>query len=343
MDKMSRSGQDVTIAIILTVIVFLGTIAAFYQYVFTAKLNEIDSLKQQRSAKEQTFNNYAKVVEEKLNYEDQLVALNKTWDENKHYFVNGLVDWNNKEEVRETQFTIFQLYEKIFEAATFAGIEILNPADQEFKVILSETLEFHPDDEPFDFPEHFLFMADNWSFIPSERFPEGGQEQPQGAADTGKGTAGAAGGGLGTGTGGAGSAGASTAGGAAKNLFNAHDFTVQFEASYEQLKKFVEILQDLEGEEAWVVSIHCFETSGDPLMFGFPASIRGDVVLTNVKIPMEMFCTAYELYEPGGVNTPPNLPGATGCSPSGGGGGGRRGGRSGRGGGGGGGAAGFGT
>jgi uncharacterized membrane protein YgcG len=337
MDKMSRSGQDVTIAIILTVIVFLGTIAAFYQYVFTAKLSEIESLKQQRSSKEQTFNNYAKVVEEKLNYEDQLVALHKTWDENKHYFVNGLVDWNDKEAVRQTQFTIFQLYEKIFEAATFAGIEIQNPVDQEFKVILSETLEFHPDDEPFDFPEQFLFMADNWTFIPSERFPEEGKEE-QGAADTGKGTGGAVGGGLGTGSGGKGAAGTTQQAGGAKSLFNAHDFTVQFEASYEQMKKFVEILQDLEGEESWVVSIHCFETSGDPLMFGFPSSLQGDIVLTNVKIPMEMFCTAYELYEPGAVNAPPNLPGATSCSPQGGGGGHRGGGGGGRRGGGGGGA-----
>lgn len=328
---MSRSGQDVTIAIILTVIVFLGTIAAFYQYVFTAKNQEIDSLKAQRASKEQTFSNYAKVVEEKLNYEDQLAALNKTWKDNKHYFVNGLIDWADKEEVRQTQFTIFQLYEKVFEAATFAGIEIQNPIDQEFKVIISETLEFHPDDEPFDFPEQFLFMADNWTFVPSERFPEEGSEQ-QGAADTGKSTGGVAGGGLGAGTGtGGGSAGVGTSAGAAKNLFNAHDFTVQFEASYEQLKKFIEILQDLEGEESWVVSIHCFETSGDPLMFGFPASLTGDVVLTNVKIPMEMFCTAYELYEPGSVNTPPNLPGATGCSPQGGGGGGsNRGGGGGR-------------
>ena len=98
---------------------------------------------------------------------------------------------------------------------------------------------------------------------------------------------------------------------------------------------FSEILQDLEGEEAWVVTVHCFETTDDPLIFGFPATLTGEMVYTDVKIPMEMFCTAYELYELGATNDPPNLPGSTSCSPSSGsGGGGGGGGRSGAGGGG---------
>jgi uncharacterized membrane protein YgcG len=319
MDKMTRSGQDLTIAIILSVIVFLGTAYAFHTYFYTAKLSEIESMKTQRTAKEKTFNSYKVVIEEKLNYESQLEALNAAWVNNKHYFVNGLVDWTDKEKVRETQFTIFQLYEKVIEAATFAGVEVDHPAAQPFEIYISENLEFHPDDVPFDFPPHFIFLSDNWEFINTERFPEEGADT-SGAADTGTApAAGAAPGGTGFGTGG--SAGTSAAGGGAKQLFNAHDFSVKFEATYDQLKRFVEILQDLEGDEAWVITVHCFETTDDPLIFGFQATIGGDRVYTDVKIPMEMFCTAYELYELGATNDPPNLPGSTSCNPSGGGGG----------------------
>jgi uncharacterized membrane protein YgcG len=256
MDKMSKSGQDVTIAIVITVIVFLGSAAAFHQYFYTTKLAEIDSLKAQRTSKEQTFNNYKKVIEEKPNYEKQLVALHATWDNNKHYFVNGMVDWDDIEEIRQTQFTIFQLYEKVIEAAVFAGIEVEHPVEQEFTIIITEELHFHPDDEPFDFPPHFLFLINNWSFVPAERFPDADSEK--GAADVGGSSSGSTGG-FGFGTGGGSS---SSAGGAVKNLFNAHDFTVEFEATYDQLKKFIEIMQDLEGDEAWVISVHCFETTG---------------------------------------------------------------------------------
>jgi hypothetical protein len=323
MDKMTRSGQDLTIAIILSVIVFLGTAYAFHTYFYTAKLNEIEAMKAQRTAKEKTFNSYKTVIEEKPNYESQLDALNATWNNNKHYFVNGLVDWTDREQIRETQFTIFQLYEKVFEAGTFAGIEIDHPAAQPFIIHLSDNLEFHPDDVPFDFPAKFLFLQDNWDFIPSNRFPEEGA--PSGAADVGTAPAtGAAGAGAGFGTGGG--AGTTAAGGGAKQLFSAHDFSIEFEASYDQLKRFVEILQDLEGEEAWIITVHCFETTDDPLIFGFQATLTGDVIYTDVKIPMEMFCTAYELYELGATNDPPNLPGTTSCNPSGGGGGGSHGG-----------------
>lgn len=316
MDKMSRSGNDVTIAIIITVIVFLGSVAAFYQYFYTEKLNEIDSLKSQRTSKEQTFNNYKKVIEEKPNYEAQLVALHKTWEGNKHYFVNGLVDWTDIEEVRQTQFTIFQLYEKVFTAADFAGIDRSRPVSQEFGIWFEEVLQFHPDDEPFDFPPEFGFLWDNWVFIPSERFPEGGD--PSGSGDVGGGSTGAGAAG-GAGFSGGGGRGASGGGGGARDLFSAHDFTIEFEASYEQLKKFIENLQDLEGEEAWVVTVHCFEVTDDPVFLGFQATLTGaDFIVTDVKVPMEMFCTAYELYELGPTNSPPNLPGETSCSPSGG-------------------------
>ncbi|MFH1515739.1 MAG: hypothetical protein ABIG42_09810 [bacterium] len=339
MDKMSRTGNDLTIAIVITVIVFLGSIAAFYQYFYTEKLAEIDSLKSQRTSKEQTFNNYKKVIEEKLNYDEQLVALNETWVANKHYFVNGTVDWQDLEQVRQTQFTIFQLYEKVFTAADFAGIERGRPITQEFGIYINEVLEFHPDDEPFDFPPDFGFLWDNWEFIPSERFPDAGDSS--GSGDVGGGSTGAgAGGNFGYGSGGG--SGMSAAGGGARDLFSAHDFTIEFEASYEQLKKFIEILQDLEGEDAWVVSVHCFEVTDDPVTLGFQATVSGgDFIVTDVKIPMEMFCTAYELYEPGPTNSPPNLPGETSCSPSGGGGGGGGGGSSRGGGGSGGGNAGF--
>ena len=47
MDKMSKSGNDITIAIVITVIVFLGSGFAFHQYFYTAKLAEIDGLKSQ--------------------------------------------------------------------------------------------------------------------------------------------------------------------------------------------------------------------------------------------------------------------------------------------------------
>ena len=326
MDKMTRSGQDLTIAIILSVIVLLGTAWAFYTYFYTVKLNDIEVKKAERTAKETTFNNYKGVIEEKLNYEGQLKALNATWDNNKHYFVNGLVDWNDREQIRETQFTIFQLYEKVFEAGTFAGIEIDHPAAQPFVINLSDNLEFHPDDVPFDFPAKFLFLYDNWEFIPTERFPDD-EANPSGAADVGTAPAtGAASGGASFGTGG--SAGTGAAGGAAKQLFSAHDFSIEFEATFDQLKRFIEIMQDLEGDEAWVISVHCFETTDDPMIFGFQATLGGDRVYTDVKIPMEMFCTAYELYELGSTNDPPNLPGSTSCSPSGGGGGGGGGGSS---------------
>ena len=337
MENMSRSGNDVTIAIVITVIVFLGSVAAFHRYFYTEKLDEIDSLKSQRTSKEQTFNNYKKVIEEKLNYEKQLVTLNKTWEDNKHYFVNGLVDWQDNEQIRQTQFTIFQLYEKVITAADFAGIERNRPISQEFGIWIEEKLEFHPDDEPFDFPPEFAFLWDSWIFVPTERFPDADDSSGSGDVSGGS-TGGGATGGAGYGVGGG--RGASAGGGGGKELFIAHDFTIEFEASYEQLKKFIEILQDLKGEDAWVISVHCFEVTDDPVTLGFSATITGsDIVITDVKVPMEMFCTAYELYEPGSTNSPPNLPGETSCSPAGGGGGG--GGRGGGGGGRGGGGAGF--
>ncbi|HEX9745840.1 MAG TPA: hypothetical protein VGB30_10485 [bacterium] len=97
-------------------------------------------------------------------------------------------------------------------------------------------------------------------------------------------------------------------------LFTSHNFAVKFFGDLDHTKRFIEILQKLEGRVTKIFTVHCFETAEEA---GYSADVVGfgDVVLTNISLEMDMFLSVYELNpSASSVNTPPDMPGGASCS-----------------------------
>lgn len=119
-------------------------------------------------------------------------------------------------------------------------------------------------------------------------------------------------------------------------LFTSHIFSIKFYGDLEETRRFIEILQKLEGEVTKIYSVHCFETANEAAYRAIPLGFS-DVVLTNITLEIDMMLSVYELNpDAPSPNNPPDIPGTASCSYStgggGGGGGGRGGGRGGGGG-----------
>jgi len=118
-------------------------------------------------------------------------------------------------------------------------------------------------------------------------------------------------------------------------LFKSHNFSIKFFGDLEGTRRFIEILQKLEGDVTKIFSIHCFETADKAAIHVYPVGF-GDVVLTDITLEIDMGLSVYELNPDAATpNNPPDVPGTASCSygSAGGGGGGGGGGSSGSGGG----------
>lgn len=112
-------------------------------------------------------------------------------------------------------------------------------------------------------------------------------------------------------------------------LFTSHIFSIKFFGDLEETRRFIEILQKLEGEVTKIYSVHCFETANEAAYRAMPLGFS-DIVLTNITLEIDMMLSVHELNpDAPSPNNPPDIPGTASCSYStggGGGGGGSRGG-----------------
>ncbi|MCK4720158.1 hypothetical protein KAU08_05845 [bacterium] len=110
-------------------------------------------------------------------------------------------------------------------------------------------------------------------------------------------------------------------------LFTSHIFSIKFFGDLEEMRRFIEILQKLEGDVQKIYSVHCFETANEAAYRAQPLGFS-DIVLTNITLEIDMMLSVHELNpDAPSPNNPPDIPGTASCSYStGGGGGGGRGG-----------------
>jgi len=304
-DTPRGGGQDATIAAVVAGLIFIGTFVAYYYLALKPKVEEIASLESQKASKIAELKSKLDVIKEQKNYEVRLAVLHDQWDENKHWFINGLTDWTNREQVGQTQFNIFQLYERILDLGRASGIDVDDRSTDDhtpFQIQIDEEIKFYLDDKPYDFPNEYFFLMEDLTFENGFRFP----------------------------TDGAGGLGSVTTEG--KSLFNAHNFSIQFQAPYETISRFAKNVQQRFGQEDTLVAVHCFKSDSDPRPRS-SFSRFSPISTTSVEIAVTMYCTAYSIFDADGIaiNTPPSLPGETDCKS---GGGGSRGGGGGGGGGG---------
>ncbi|HYE77068.1 MAG TPA: hypothetical protein VEI97_03695 [bacterium] len=297
-------GQDATVVAVISAIIFLGTFVAYYYMAYKPKIEEIAALEQQKAAKISELKTKLDTIKEQKNYEVRLAVLQDQWDENKHWFVNGTVNWADRDDVAQTQFAIFSLYQRVVDIARGSGIDVDNRSYKvPFQVKIDEDIKFYLDDKPYDFPREYYFLLENLEFEPTKRFPESAEGTDIAAVTT-----------------------------EGKQLFNAHNFTVAFTGTYEELSRFTKNLQQRFGDEDTLIAVHCYSTDGEKIING---RIFGDYIDSTVQIGYQMYVTAYSIFDAPNIsiNTPPNLPGETDCKASGGGGGSRGGGGGGGGGG----------
>ena len=112
------------------------------------------------------------------------------------------------------------------------------------------------------------------------------------------------------------------------SMITPHTFTIVMRGSYEGIRRFIEIVQNMEGDWKTMMSIHCYEISEEPSYYFSSFSYRGygggrsAAVLYDVSVEVEMLMTFYELNEKGTPSGVPAIPGTVPCSFGGGGGGG---------------------
>ncbi len=288
MDKAPpvRGTQDVTVVWIVFVLLVLILIAGYWYLLYKPKVEDIAAVQASIRQKETTLQNYKSEARELLNYEDQFAAVVHQWNQNQHFFVNGLVydeatdTYKPPYEGRE-QWAIFDALQMVWAAARYAGVYL-----QEMYV--SESLEYYMDDEPFNVPDK-LIRAISWEPVVGTR---GANTDP---------------------------------------MFTAHNFGIKFFGDLEETRRFIEILQKLEGEVQKIFSIHCFETADEAAYRSGTVGL-GEVVLTDITLEIDMMLSVHEYnYQADTPNSPPDIPGTASCSYTGGGGG-RRGGGGGGGG-----------
>ncbi len=273
--------QDITVVWIVFALAVIGLVAAYWFLLYKPKGEEITAVQSSIRSKEQTLETYKSEAKELLNYEDQFAALVHQWNENQHFFVNGL-RWDMATGTykppysEREQWAIFDALLEIWDTARFAGVYL-----QEMYV--SEELEFYMDDRPFEIPWE-LQSAIGWKAVMANR---GENTNP---------------------------------------LFSSHNFAIKFYGNLEETRRFIEIVQKMEGRVESIYSIHCFETADEA---SYRSNMIGmsDVVLTDITLEIDMMLSVYELNPSAPTaNTPPDIPGTASCSYGSGGGGGRGGG-----------------
>ncbi|MEO7993597.1 MAG: hypothetical protein ABI743_04295 [bacterium] len=268
-------------------VIFIGTFVAYYYLALKPKVEEIASLEAQKQSKINDLGNKLTEIKELKNYEVRLAVLEDQWQDNKHWFINGLTDWTRKEDVRQTQFNIFQLYIHVVDIARASGIDVDNRGyETPFQLKIDEQIKFYLDDDPYNVPNEFYFLLENIDFEPANRFKDEG--------DT---------------------VGVTTEG---KSLFEAHNFQVQGTATYEQISHFAKYLQQRFGQEDTLIAVHCYASDGDPLINVRTPFFTNQVYSSSIQIGFTMYCTAYSIFDAPGItiNTPPSLPGETDCKGS---------------------------
>jgi hypothetical protein len=154
---------------------------------------------------------------------------------------------------------------------------------------VAESFKYYMHDEPWDLPWNLIQFE--WEVIFQDRpVPEGAEQ-----ATTQNTTA----------------------------MVTAHTFTVVMRGDYQSIRRFIEVVQNMEGEYKKIMSIHCFGVSEEPSYYVFPLSYPGQGgVLADVTVELQMLMTFYELNEFGTPGPVPDVPGSVSCSFGGGGGGG---------------------
>ena len=94
MDKApaARGTQDITVVWIIFVLVVIGLVLAYWFMLYKPKTEEIQTVQNSIDQKNSTLKSYSTDAKELLNYEDQFAVLVRDWNQNQHFFVNGLVE-----------------------------------------------------------------------------------------------------------------------------------------------------------------------------------------------------------------------------------------------------------
>jgi hypothetical protein len=273
MDKApptARGTQDITVVWIVFALAVVALILVYWYVLYKPKMEEIDAVQASIRTKETTLETYKSEAKELLNYEDQFAAVVHQWNQNQHFFVNGLVfdegtgTYKPRFEAGKKQEAIFEALESVWSAAQFAGVFLV-------EMYVSESLEFYMNDEPFNVPTD-LVGAIAWEPIIGDR---GENPNP---------------------------------------LFTSHNFSIKFYGDLTETRRFIEILQKLEGEVAKIFSVHCFETADEP---AYRANVVGlsDVVLTDITLEIDMMLSVHELNpDAQTANSPPDIPGTASCT-----------------------------
>jgi hypothetical protein len=283
----ARSGgtNDVMIMIVLFVVVTIGILVGFYMGLYKPKTEDIKSMRAQRDSKKNQLNTYITEVKDLYNYKDRLNILNDKWAENKHYYILGGGKYEEEKKYTPQQYQ-FAIFDAYDKVFDFGAA-----AGVEILFLkVSESFKYYMHDDVWDLPYNLLQF--DWDIVFSSRpVPEGAEE-----ASTSLATA----------------------------MVTAHTFSATLRGDYEGIRRFIEIVQNMEGDYQKIYSIHCFGVSEEPSYYVYPISFggRGGGVLTDVTVEVEMLMTFYELNEYGTPGAVPDVPGTVSCSFSGGGGGG---------------------
>jgi uncharacterized membrane protein YgcG len=273
MDKApatARGTQDITVVWIVFVLMVVALILIYWYVLYKPKMEEIDRVQAAISQKQTTLETYKSQAKELLNYEDQFAAVVHQWNQNQHFFVNGLV-WDEGSRTYKPPFppekrqeAIFEALQTVWSAAQFAGIYLA-------EMYVSESLKFYMNDEPYNVPTD-LVNSIAWEPIIGDR---GENPDP---------------------------------------LFTSHIFSVKFYGDMEETRRFIEILQKLEGEVSKIFSIHCFETADEP---AYRANVVGlsEVVLTDITLEIDLMLSVHELNpDAQTANAVPDIPGTASCT-----------------------------
>jgi hypothetical protein len=281
----ARSGgtNDVTIMIALFIVVTLGILIVFYVGLYKPKTEAIRSAQATRDSKKTQLISYITEVKDLYNYQDRLDILKDKWAENKHYYVLGGGKYEEEKNYTPQQYQ-FAIFDAYNQVFEFGYAA---GVDVLF-LSVAESFKYYMHDDPWDLPWNLLQF--DWDIVFQERaVPEGAEE-------------------------------ASTQNTSA--MVTAHTFTATMRGNYDSIRRFIEVVQNMEGDYDKIYSIHCFSVSEDPSYVVYPISFRGRgaAVLTDVTVELEMLMTFYELNESGTPGAVPDIPGSVSCSFGGGGG-----------------------
>jgi len=169
MDKApaARGTQDITVVWIIFILVVIGLVVGYWFMLYKPKTEEIQMTQSSIAQKTTTLKSYENDAKELLNYEDQFAVLVRAWNQNQHFFVNGLVEnpphsgkYNAPYPGRE-QWAIFDTLGEVWLAAASAPVSLQ-------EMYISEKMKFYPNDQPFEVPDN-LKGAIGWDPVMADR------------------------------------------------------------------------------------------------------------------------------------------------------------------------------